>query len=188
MTRLVALMLCASLGMSALAFAQANAQECDITVSGDIGEMTIVRDAQGGTATWAVYRRVSDEETKSLFASPGLELEFALTADGSLGALDMLEVPITRISDPATGRTPSLRDVNVQAVVDGGRKLTWRASESGEGRKQLLQALQKAWPQRLEVQLVAGSDGYVHASAVFDLTMLGAARELARRANGKCSG
>ncbi len=187
MTRLVALMLCASLlsgGMSAPAFAQ----DCEASVSGDIGEVTVVRDAQGGTATWAVYRRVSDEETKSLFASPGLELEFALKADGSLGGLDMLEVPITRISDPETGRTPSLRDVNVQAVVDGGRKLTWRASDSGEGRKQLLQILQKAWPQKLEVQLVAGSSGQVHASAVFDLTMLDAARALARRANGKCGG
>lgn len=184
MTRLVALMLCASLGMSAPAFAQT----CDETVSGDIGEVTVVRDAQGGTATWAVYRRVSDEETKSLFASPGLELGFALKADGSLGALDMLEVPITRMSDPETGRTPSLRDVNVQAVVDGGRTLSWRASESGEGRKQLLQVLQKAWPQRLEVQLVSASGGQVHASAVFDLSVLDAARALAQRALAKCGG
>ena len=184
MTRVIALMLYAIFGVGAPAFAQT----CDVTFSGDIGEMTIVRDAQGGTATWAVYRRVSDEETKSLFASPGLELEFALKADGSLGSLDMLEVPITRISDPETGRTPSLRDVNVQATVDGGRKLTWRASESGEGRKQLLQVLQKAWPQRLEVQLMAASGGHVHARAVFDLTMLDAARALARRALAKCGG
>jgi hypothetical protein len=177
-------MLCASLAMSATAVAQA----CNVTLFGDIGEVTVERDAQGATATWAVYRYVSDEETKSLFASPGLELQFALKADGSLGALGMLEVPITRISDPESGRTPSLRNVEVKAALDGGRKLSWRAMESADGRAQLMRALQTSWPQKLELQLVASDDGHVHASAVFDLTMLGKARELARQANATCGG
>ena len=182
MMRLAALMLFAVLSSAPPAFAQ----DCEATVSGDIGEVTVMREAQGGSATWVVYRQASDGVSKSLFSPPGLELEFALKADGSLGALDRLEVTITRVSDPETGRTPSLRGIDVKASLDGGRAVSWPAAESGEGRRQLLQALQKAWPQRLEVQLVNAADGRVQASAMFDLTSLEAARGLARRATAQC--
>lgn len=184
MTRLVALMLCASLGMSAPAFAQ----DCEASVSGDIGEVSISREGMGGTAVWVVYRSVADEGEKSLFAPPGLELEFALKPDGSLGALEMLEVVVTRISDPESGRTPSLRDVHVKATVDGGTALTWPAVAAGEGRKPLLRALQRQWPRKLEVELVSVIGGDVQASAVFDLSLLDRAAEMARRATAKCGG
>lgn len=177
-------MLCAAFAVGAPAFAQT----CDASVSGKAGDVTVMRDAQRGTATWVVDRGVVHGEETSQFARPGLELDFALKADGSLGALDRLEVTITRISDPETGRTPSLRDVEVTAALDGGRALSARGSDSGDMQKQLLEAMRKRWPDKLEVVLVAAGGGRVHASAVFDLTMLGAASELARQASAKCSG
>ena len=184
MTRVVALMLCAVFGLGAPAFAQT----CDVTVSGKAGDVTVMRDAQGATALWVVERGVMHGEESRQFARPSLELDFALKADGSLGAVQRLEIGITRISDLETGQTPSLRGVEMKAQLDDGRVLTARASDSGDLQRELLQAMQKTWPRKLEARLVTAGDGGVLASAVFDLTMLDAASALARQAIGKCRG
>ncbi len=184
MTRVVALMLCAVFGLDAPSFAQT----CEVTVSGKAGDVTVMRDAQGAMALWVVERGVLHGEESSQFARPGLELDFALKPDGSLGALQRLEVAITRISDLETGQTPSLRNVNLTARLDDGRVMTAGAADSGEMQGRLLQAMQKSWPRKLEARLLATGDGGVLASAVFDLTMLDAASALTRQAMGKCGG
>ena len=133
MTRVVALMLCAVFGLGAPAFAQT----CDVTVSGKAGDVTVMRDAQGATALWVVERGVMHGEESNQFARPSLELDFALKADGSLGAVQRLEIGITRISDLETGQTPSLRGVEMRAQLDDGRVLAARASDSGDLQREL---------------------------------------------------
>lgn len=183
MTRVLALLLCAAFVLAEPAFAQ----DCDASVSGKAGDVVVEHRAQGVVATWVVERGVVHGEETSQFARPALELDFPVKADGSLGDLIMAYVAITRISDPENGRTPSLREVDVKVTLDGARPLSWLASDYQDGQRLLARALQKDWPRSLEVQLVAVGGGRVHASAVFDLTMLDKAGELAKQAMAKCS-
>lgn len=182
MIRLAALLLWSALAGGAPALAQ----ECEASVSSPIGEVVVTRIARMTTATWIVERgNVHGEET-SQFARPALELDFAIK-DGAVGALKAAYVAITRISRPDGGAAPPLSAVEVRAMLDGRKALTWRGDEDQEGQRRLAEAMQKSWPQRVEVQLVPVGGGEMHASAVFDLTQVSKVGDLARQASATCA-
>lgn len=170
--------------------APAAAQACEASVSGKVGEVSVVRQAGGAAgpvlATWAVERREGVGEETDHFSRPGLLLDANLAGAGGAFVPTTLNVMISRYSDPDIGRAPPLSEVRVRAMPKGAAVVEWKASEAAKGHAALAKQLREAWPDELVIELRL-ADGSVAASSTFDLSARAEAETLARQAAAKAA-
>jgi hypothetical protein len=156
--------------------APAVAQEiyCEGVVENDAGEViagyTLARDGttKSSILSWMPPRDKYESFDAQFMTSPRLMLHFRMDSDGKLAGPSNANIVTTQFSIPRSGQASPLSQVQVEAVVaPSGSKLSWKASEPGEGEPKLATLVREENPTRLTIKLREGKK--VTANAEFDL-------------------
>jgi len=163
----------------------AQAQSCEASVAGKIGEVFVSVESGGTLVSWAVEPRTGVGEESDHFARPGLVLDFKPGRSGAL-ELDAVVTSVTRYEDAATGRAPPMSRVQVSAKPDDGADVTWAATNAARGESELAKQMKARWPNALVLSV--RFDGKIVAEAAFDLTTRAEAERMGREALARCDG
>jgi hypothetical protein len=163
--------------------AAAQAQSCEASVKGAIGEVTAIVDSGAALVSWAVEPRAGVGEESDHFARPGLLLDFTVERSG---ALDLAAVitSVTRYEDATTGRAPAMSRVRVIAKPDAAAEISWASTGAARGESELTKVMKARWPDELVLSVIY--DGVLVAGSEFDLSTRHEAERMAHEALERC--